>query len=556
MGNAMLAGVSGLKAHQTMLDVTGDNLANVNTYGFKGSRTVFADLLSSTTRDATKPTEQSGGTNPIQIGSGTQIASVDRIMTQGGLVDTGQALDMAIEGEGYFVLNNGHIDVYTRVGSFAVDSDFFLVDPGTGFRVQRQGDEGVVEGFQSDNDKSIRIPKNITLGANATDNISIAGNLVGDSSNPTTSKLGSGLIYTVSSGTLTTTTKLADLDQTSGLINNDEIQITGTNSDGTTVNATYIIANATLATVDDLLTAISGAFSGSTASLLNGQIILTDDAAGYSQTDLMLEFTATGGGVPTGTFEVPSYFQILDAGGEAIRNISTTIFDSQGIEHTLNASFVSNSDGEWDLVITSITGGVEILNDRRISGITFQNDGNFGGMGGALPDDSTFSLKFSNDPDTQHTITMDMGSVGGRQITVSDEKINIPNVSISSQNGYTAGQLASLSVTQEGIITGLFTNDIAKDIASLKLAVFQNPSGLSGLGNSYFALSSNSGDPVITKGLSGGAGIVRGGSLEQSNVDVAAEFVNLIQAQNGYQANARTIKVANEMLRELANLIR
>ena len=103
---------------------------------------------------------------------------------------------------------------------------------------------------------------------------------------------------------------------------------------------------------------------------------------------------------------------------------------------------------------------------------------------------------------------------------------------------------------------GLFTNGIRKDLAAIKLATFQNPTGLTSLGNNYFASSGNSGEPVPTQGLSGGAGTVRGGVLEGSNVEIAAEFVNLIQAQNGFQASARTIRVANEILRELANVIR
>ncbi len=553
MGNALLAGVSGLKAHQTMLDVTGNNLANLNTYGFKGSRTVFADMLSSTLREGTEPTENTGGTNPIQVGSGTQVASVDRIMTQGGLVTTGQPLDMAIEGEGYFVLNNGQTDAFTRVGSFAVDSGYYLVDPGTGYRVQRFGTEGETEGFQTND--SIKIPYDVTLEAQATENINVSGNLNGNASSPTTNVLGSRLQYTAGE-MVTETTLLADLNETSGLVDGDEIQITGTDCDGDAVNATYIIADATTATVGDLLTAISAAFTGSTASIFSGEIRMTDDAAGYSQTDMMLEFTGTGGGVPTGTFTMPEYFQILEAGGEATQDVSIEIFDSQGIGHILGASFVSNVAGDWDLVITSIAGEVDNLNDRRISGITFQETGNYGGIVGTPPDDPTFSITFSNAPDTVRVIEVDFGLVGGRQITVSGEEVGLATVSMDDQDGYTSGQLASMSVTQEGILAGLFTNGVTQNIASIKMAVFQNPAGLAALGNSYFAASGNSGDPLYTRGMSGGAGTIRGGSLEQSNVDVAGEFVNLIQAQNGYQANARTIKVANEMLKELANLIR
>src|SRR5512133_1924522 len=102
--DSLLAGVSGLQAHQKMLDVSGNNLANVNTTGFKSSRVSFAELLGNTLREASQPTQNVGGTNPMQVGSGVEVASIDRNMTQGSLMNTGQPLDMAIDGQGFFVL--------------------------------------------------------------------------------------------------------------------------------------------------------------------------------------------------------------------------------------------------------------------------------------------------------------------------------------------------------------------------------------------------------------------------------------------------------------------
>jgi flagellar hook protein FlgE len=102
----------------------------------------------------------------------------------------------------------------------------------------------------------------------------------------------------------------------------------------------------------------------------------------------------------------------------------------------------------------------------------------------------------------------------------------------------------------------MFTNGLRRDIASLKMATFRNPAGLTSVGGGYFQASGNSGTPVPTRALSGGAGSIHGGSLERSNVEVAQEFVSLIEAQNGFQANARAIRVTNDLLRELTNLIR
>jgi flagellar hook protein FlgE len=124
------------------------------------------------------------------------------------------------------------------------------------------------------------------------------------------------------------------------------------------------------------------------------------------------------------------------------------------------------------------------------------------------------------------------------------------------QDGYKAGRLSTVSVNNEGILIGAFSNGIKKNIATIQVALFQNAAGLEAVGNGYFVPSANSGEAVATQAMTGGAGSVHGGSLEKSNADVASEFVNMIQAQNGFQANARTIRVANDILNELSGLIR
>jgi flagellar hook protein FlgE len=294
MNNALLAGVSGLSSHQTMLDVAGNNLANVNTSAFKASRVTFAELLSQTVRSASQPSETTGGTNPMQIGSGVRVASVDRDMTQGSLINTGQALDMAVEGAGYFVLNDGEKDVYTRVGSFAVDSDYYLVDPATGNRVQRTGSEGTEEGFQTVSSNDIRIPYDMALPAKDTETITYIGNLSADESNLTQNQLSSGMQYTVGGASAAASNRLDQLDQGSTLVDGDIISISGTQRDGTAVAATdfAVFAGGVSKTVDDLLTAIEALFPGCTASVSNGKINLIDDDDGYSQTDLQLEMKA------------------------------------------------------------------------------------------------------------------------------------------------------------------------------------------------------------------------------------------------------------------------
>jgi flagellar hook protein FlgE len=563
MNNALLAGVSGLSAHQTMLDVAGNNLSNVNTTAFKSSRVTFSELLNQTMKQASQPTETTGGTNPLQIGSGVQVASVDRDMSQGSLLNTGRPLDMAIEGSGYFVLNDGQRDVYTRVGAFSVDSEYYLVDPGTGARVQRIGSEGVDEGFQDASSNDIRIPYDVALPAKATATVNYTGNLSANENDPTTHLLTSVTQYTAAGAVASKDTTFDQLDQGgSTLVAGDQIVISGTRRDGTTVAPVafdLFTGGGAPKELEDLLAAIDAEFTGSSASINNGEIRLRDDTSGYSRAELNLEMSAGS----AGSLTLPNSFKILTAGGQTVKNTNVEIYDSQGIAHVLSAAFVrTDIENQWDMVLTSITGEVQ-LHDRRIQGISFLADGSFGGIeavedpdnpGNFITDNAQFDMEFANDPGNIRPVAMDMGTVGG--FDGLSQFGGASTVAPSGQDGYASGWLSSMSVTREGVLMGVFTNGIRRDIAAMKIATFQNPAGLEGFGNNYFNISANSGNPVATRALSGGAGAIQGGSLEKSNVEVAAEFVNMIQAQNGFQANARTITVANEMLRELTSLIR
>lgn len=128
MMRALYSGVAGLKSHQTQMDVIGNNIANVNTYGFKSSRVTFRDVYYQTLSGASNSSANSGGTNPSQIGYGAQISSVDVINTRSGMARTGLGSDCYISGEGYFVVQDGTGYLYTRVGSFNFDNDGYLVD--------------------------------------------------------------------------------------------------------------------------------------------------------------------------------------------------------------------------------------------------------------------------------------------------------------------------------------------------------------------------------------------------------------------------------------------
>jgi len=563
MSFALSSGVTGLQAHQKMLDVAGNNLANVNTTAFKASRITFSELLSETIKKASQPTSSIGGTNPQQMGSGVSISSIGPNMTQGNIVNTGNPLDLAIEGEGYFVLSDGQQNIYTRAGGFAVDADSNFVDPNTGYRVQRIGSEGEVEGFQVAGNSDLHVPYDVAIPAKATSQIAVSGNLSADAalSTPRAQVLTSGVAYTCDGGTAaTTSTELDQLDQFSGGGESDgqlgvgqsgTITISGYHPDGTALSSGLTLTVSPDTTLGDLIDHLNNnVLTGATASLVNGQIRITDDNSGYSKSDVTLAYSGDG------LLKVPGYFEISTVGGEEVKNINIAAYDSQGGKHVLSGAFVrTNTPNVWDMVLTSITGNVHqiTMEGRRIEGITFDpGDGSYAGLSGS--DLAQFVVTFEHDTSSPQTVQLNLGTLG--KLDGLTQFAGNSTAVAREQDGYGAGRLATVSVNNEGMLIGAFSNGIKKNIATVQVSLFQNTAGLESIGGGYFIPSANSGEAIATQARTGGAGTVHGGALEKSNADVATEFVNMIQAQNGFQANARTIKVANDILSELSNLIR
>ena len=667
MSFALSAGVTGLQAHQKMIDVAGNNLANVNTTAFKSSRITFSELLSETIKKASQPTTTVGGTNPQQMGSGVGVAGITPNMTQGNIVNTGNPLDMALEGEGYFVLSDGQQDIYTRAGAFGVDGDSNLVDPATGYRVQRYSTLGVSDGFQDASVSDLHVPYDVPIDPRATTQIQVSGNLSADGTLATaqTQLMASNLTYTASGTAAVGSTLISALDQYTGTLSSGLITFSGYKPDGTALGAlpttdltmpitatttlsdilTWLNTDEGTAGVDEIQTitstATSGTFSltlgtettgpltfdesaadietalelfsaiddvtvaggplgaagitvtfdgasvdetdqamlsvnnidlggtvtvaetmkgravqgvlgsGATASLVNGQIRITDAASGYSKSDLTMAWHVSS----DGTLTMPGYFEMLTAGGDEVKNVNIMTYDSVGGKHVLSGAFVRSSTANtWDMVLTSMSGNIYQITmpDRRIEGISFdQTSGYYNGLGA---DPAEFEVSYANDPLNPQTITLDFGTIG--KLNGLTQFAGNSTAVAKEQDGYEQGNLATVSVSNDGIIIGAFSNGIKKNIGDLKIALFQNTSGLESLGGGYFINSANSGDPAANQAMTGGAGSIHGGALEKSNSDVATQFVSMIQAQNGFQANARTIRVANDILRELSNLIR
>lgn len=547
MANPLMTGVSGLTSHQKMIEVVGNNLANLNTIGFKSRSAIFSDVLYETLRGASGGGGDVGGTNPIQVGTGSQLSSINSNFSQGNLLATGSQLDMAIDGNGFFVVNSGGEDLFTRAGAFQLDRNGLLVDSGTGFPVQRFGSvgdpDGVNPAFQTPGDSRIRIPLGASVPGEATSEVTVQGNLSVAATPATAQTLETADPLTAGGTAAQTGTLLNALDWTTAPYQpGDGIDVTGTDADGSSVSGTVPVDGTT--TVGDLVAALNGLFGQGTVGLAaDGTLELLADEAGESFLSLSLADAAGNTGV-SDFASAPFLVTQSGANGTTV-NGGMTVIDERGSIHAVNLQFEKQADGTWSLSAAMDPQNGTII-DGTIDGITFNNSGVFEGVQG----NDTMMFQFANQDEPQ-TVKINLGEVGSMLTSFSDS-----SSFTTQQDGFPNGVLTSVRIDGDGTVEGVASNGRKFALAQLAVASFQNPHGLESQGNNFYRLSANSGDPRLGTGGENGNGLIRSGQLEQSNVDIAVEFTRLIVAQRGFSANARTITVSNEMLQELTNIIR
>jgi flagellar hook protein FlgE len=419
---------SGLISDNTALSAIGNNIANVNTIGYKGSRAEFADLL------ATQP----GGGQAGEIGLGTSINDVRTIFTQGSIESTGQPTDLAIDGNGFFIVRSGQGDVYTRAGNFKLDANGTLVTT----------DGLPVEGFALD-------ANNQPIGAPV------------------------------------------------------DIQVTGGSSPAIPTGNIKLQSN-----LDANATIISGGFDG------------TDFNTAQS----------------TSNFTVP-----------------LTVYDSLGASHSVNIYFTKTAANTWDWnagVDAGDTGGTAgALALIGNGSLTFNPDGS---LNATSPDPGQISVTF-NGANAQ-TINLNFGTpnptpTAGLGLDGVTQFAGSSSVS-ATQDGFAAGRLQSLAIDDHGFVNAVFDNGQTRPLFQLALTTFPSPEGLEPLGNQLYRATADSGSPSVSTPQTNGLGKVVAGALEQSNVDLAQQFIDLISTQRGFQANARVITTGDTMLTDLLNIIR
>jgi flagellar hook protein FlgE len=399
MLRSLFSGISSLRAHQTMLDVTGNNIANANTTGYKASRTLFQDTLSQLLRPAGAPQGADGGTNPAQVGLGVMVAGIGPDFAAGAAQQTGRSLDMMISGDGFFVVHQNGEQLYTRAGAFSLDAEGHVVTS-TG---------GMVQGWTAGADGSIdvnapigglRLPVAYVMGASATTAVTFEGNLPAD--------------------TATTTTLTRAIE----------------------------------------------------------------------------------------------------------------VYDALGTAHTLDLVFTPD-----DLAVPSWTATATVDGTSTTTTLVFDP------TTGALASGGTIAVTVAG-----ASVAVDLTTVTGFA--------GLTTIEAQGQDGEPAGTLQAFAATSDGTLIGSFSNGLKQAVGRIALANFANPAGLEKAGSSLFRTSVNSGEAQIGEPRTGGRGILTGGALEMSNVDLSQEFTNLIIAQRGYQAGARVITTSDELLQELVNLKR
>ena len=546
MTNSLLTGASGLLAHQQKLDVVANNIANLNTTGYKSQNVVFSDLIytdRTSAIGASGPDE--GGINPTQIGNGVQVSEVSQNFSQGVLGATGSDLDFAIDGDGFFVVA-GDQQQFTRDGSFSIDSTGFLVDPGTGLHVQRVGAVGQaadgIPGFQIPGDTRINVPLGVSVPGRATTSASFLGNLPASAVPALTEILTTSSPLTVAGGVAATGASLLNdlelnaTDYTTG----DAIEIIGTDISGASFSSSFPVDATT--TLADLTAAINSNLSGASVNISpEGNLLLSADSPG----DALLSLQLANGATNVGSSRFEDAIFVVETDGKDADAVDSTIqiFDSRGEPHSINVSFQKQGFNQWRAVFSPADSSVT-LNDDVVSDIVFDEDGTFLTVNGIGDGDSNISF-------TIDTLT------GSQEVLLNLDNLTHLATNHSAtfeQDGFSPGTIVSLNVGADGTLAGVASNGRRLEVAQLAIARFSNNQGLESVGNNYYVQTANSGTPDIGSGQSNGRGTIRGSQLESSNVDVALEFTQLIIAQRGFSANARSITVATEVLQELNNI--
>lgn len=551
MMRSMYSAVSGLKTHQTRMDVIGNNIANVNTVAFKSSSVTFSDILYQTTSNASgaNATTGTGGVNAKQIGLGTTAAATKVSITSAGASETtGNPFDIRLTDKNstnFFIVNNGSENVFTRSGSFYVDGSGNLCMSSTGYTVMGwQVDETTGE-IRKDTVSALRImqEKNLTSAPEATTQATIAGVL---DENDTDVKNDAGRVMNL------------NFYDNLGYQYTAKFAIKATGTDGKyTVELTSVLDSNNKNIIADLdKQQIAQIFGNYNANATLGQYGLTKD---YEYDSVSKSYTnkTTGEKFPINNATDNSTTFVGDNGSQVS---ITEIFS--GITTTI-ANNIKNATNNYKVAFDAQTGHATLKGEQTSYDLEFDtSSGKFKSIGGENPsvmlNMGALSSGLINNNGNFQNITVDFSQClnyenGGKSTIGADAGATDGKTG----KGRKLGAMTGISIDTSGRIYGTYDNGNTELLGQIAVAQFSNASGLEKVGESCYRTTLNSGEfDGIGVEISADGSSMTTGELEMSNVDLSSEFTSMITTQRGFQANSRVITTSDTLLEELVNLKR
>ena len=573
MMRSMYSAVSGLKTHQTKMDVIGNNIANVNTVAFKSSSVVFQDVLYQMTSNASgaNAATGTGGVNAKQIGLGVTTGATNlSITTSGAAETTGRAFDIRLSDQSttnFFVVNNGSENLFTRAGSFYVDGAGNLCMTSTGYTVMGWQVDPTTGNIKKDTVSALRVMQtsNLTSAPEATTQANVSG-IIDKNDKDVLSDNGLvktltffdnlGYSYTARFAMKSTGTDGKYTVELEKILNSDGTTFydasTQQTSDGKTVNVEDIFGkketNITLGTYKQVQ---SGYFLDTDGKIYVGSSAVASKLLTYN--DASKSFMCADG---SGPYRLKQVYGISDAMQSKINPPTGT---TATVTATVNA-------GTGVLTLTGDVTDYEIAfstKDGTFSGVgerdTYNADGSVNKAGSKANTVTLNMSKLGNNPTQFDDITIDFSGLkdannGGKSTAVMSTGSIDDGV---TGKGKKLGAMIGISIDNNGLIKGTYDNGNTEILGQIAVAQFANASGLEKVGENCYRTTLNSGEfDGIGVEISADGSSMTSGELEMSNVDLSTEFTQMIITQRGFQANSRIITTSDTLLEELVNLKR
>ncbi len=559
MMRSMYSAVSGLKTHQTKMDVIGNNIANVNTVAFKSSSVVFQDVLYQMTSNASgaNAATGTGGVNAKQIGLGVTTGATNlSITTSGAAETTGRAFDIRLSDQSttnFFVVNNGSENLFTRAGSFYVDGAGNLCMTSTGYTVMGWQVDPTTGNIKKDTVSALRVMQtsNLTSAPEATTQANVSG-IIDKNDKDVLSD--NGLVKTLTFfdnlGYSYTARFAMKSTGTDGKYTVELEKIL--NSDGTTF---YDPATETDPTksLDNIFGVSSNATIGTYTSVQSGFYY-----------DSATDSLHVGNNAQGTTITWKNVTDKKDADYPGYFTDNTKNYSLKEV-YGVGDGIINQMKNSKNVVVAVTKGVLTIKADVTDYGIDFSTkDGTFKGVGSrnaqTKPNSVTLNMsKLGNSPTQFEDITIDFSGLkdannGGKSTAVMSTGSIDDGV---TGKGKKLGAMIGISIDNNGLITGTYDNGNTETLGQIAVAQFANASGLEKVGENCYRTTLNSGEfDGIGVEISADGSSMTSGELEMSNVDLSTEFTQMIITQRGFQANSRIITTSDTLLEELVNLKR